>query len=116
MEVDNSTSQDNFDENYDNNPYYSSEKEETRTNSIVERLAHWKFLFHIPLMALTYLLSILRLFGHEKELPKDARTVLGTPRGTSYKIIRMGHGKYIHLGVRYGIENFIKKKNCDLHL
>ena len=54
----------------------SSDESEPEEMSLQDKLKQWASTFGITLVAVTALLSILRV--HHSELPKDARTLLGT--------------------------------------
>lgn len=69
--------------------------------SLVERLANWSIEFGVSLVALTALLSLLRLY--HPELPKDARTILQTK--TEYKIHQKCGGLYHYRGILTAIGN-----------
>ena len=72
-------------------------------------LANWRIIYKISLLALNALLIILRSYGHETDLPKDSRTLLGTPKNSHSYVEVMNNGKYIYFGILYGIEIFMKK-------
>ncbi|XP_028281085.1 uncharacterized protein LOC114448365 [Parambassis ranga] len=63
--------------------------------SLDESLCDWAVHFRVPLVALTALLSILRV--HHPSLPKDARTLLKTT--TSYTIHDLAGGTYYYFGI-----------------
>lgn len=65
------------------------------------RLRSWAVEYSIPHCSINSLLSTLRFIDCLKNLPKDARTLLRTPR-TSY-IISVDGGKYFHVGVERAI-------------
>ncbi|XP_031348731.1 uncharacterized protein LOC116174854 isoform X1 [Photinus pyralis] len=67
-----------------------------------EQLANWALIFNVNLNAVSALLHIINNFT-TYSLPKDARTLLQTPRHTIVK--SMGRGQYLHLG----LENALKK-------
>ena len=68
-------------------------------NWIREKLKQWASTFGITLVAVTALLSILRV--HHPELPKDARTLLGTQKKIA--VHALGGGEYHHFGLAKGI-------------
>lgn len=67
--------------------------------SIKNRLAEWAILFNIPHFALSSLLCILR--DADLNVPKDPRTLLGTPRHTDVKEI--AGGSYHYFGIASSI-------------
>ena len=74
-----------------------------------EELASWATKNQLSRSALGDLLSILRREGHD--LPKDPRTLLGTPR--SINIIDKCGGQYIYLGIESRIIKLLER-NPDL--
>lgn len=68
-------------------------------------LAEWSCVSNTPLIHITSLLGILRKRG--LNLPKTGQTLLKTPK--SRKIIDVPPGQYIHIGVKVGVENLLKK-------
>lgn len=75
---------------------------------ICEELAEWAIHSRTKLSALSELLLILRKFGFNF-LPKDARTLLETPRGRKASVRSVHPGKYINIGIESGIRFMIKK-------
>lgn len=73
--------------------------------SLVESLANWSVQFGVSLVALTALLSLLRLY--HPELPKDARTILKTK--TEYKIQQKCGGLYYYRGILTAMHNTISQ-------
>lgn len=54
---------------------------------------------------LSDLLKIFKTHGDEvKSLPRDARTLMKTPRCASSFVHNLGHGSYTHFGLAKGIE------------
>ncbi|XP_071639678.1 uncharacterized protein [Temnothorax longispinosus] len=90
-------------ENDDFNNFY----EDQRQHEFVSEIAMWavEFVSTIPLAAITTLLKILRKYT-EAPFPKDARTLLKTPRTTN--ISRMESGQYCHLGLKNAIIKIIE--------
>ncbi|XP_060785073.1 uncharacterized protein LOC132891481 isoform X2 [Neoarius graeffei] len=64
-----------------------------------QKLKHWAASFSVPLIAITALLTILRT--SHPELPKDARTLLGTKPAVPLQTV--GNGEYFHFGLAKGI-------------
>ena len=77
----------------------SSDESEPEEMSLQAKLMQWASTFGITLVAVTALLSILRV--HHSELPKDARTLLGTQKKIA--VHALGGGEYHHFGLAKGI-------------
>ncbi|XP_072161526.1 uncharacterized protein [Bemisia tabaci] len=82
---------------------YSEEEDEfidicDPVESLQDELRKWVAEFNITLVALSALLCILRSHGCFSRLPKDARTVLKTPKSVIPKSVPPG--QYYHLGLR----------------
>lgn len=73
-----------------------------------KEIGKWALKFRISHSALNHLLNLLRNAGH-KNLPKDARTLLNTPRKVS--IVSFEHGKYWHNGLRSSLNNILTNTN-----
>lgn len=69
--------------------------ENTSDNSLNSSLCDWAVNFNVSLVALTALLTILRMY--HPFLPKNARTLLTTK--TVYKVQSLGGGKYFYFGI-----------------
>ncbi|KAL2103176.1 hypothetical protein ACEWY4_000044 [Coilia grayii] len=65
-----------------------------------QKLKQWAATFSVPLVAVTALLAILRT--SHPELPKDARTLLGTKPTVPLQTVG-GGGEYFHFGLAKGI-------------
>ena len=65
----------------------------------------WALAFRITLVALNALLLILKTIICV-QIPKDARTLLGTPRFTI--ISQMDGGKYYHFGLERAVRSIIR--------
>lgn len=95
---------------WDKMNYYSDDEDEEDIGSkeltLWEKLADWALRNAKNRFSVNEILQIFRELGHI-ELPKDARTLLGTPRKSS-NIVDCGSGKYLH----YGSERSL----CDLLL
>ncbi len=72
-------------------------------NQLQTKLQTWAASFCIPLIALTALLSILR--SEFPDLPKDARTLLGTQ--TQVPVANICNGEYYHFGLINGLRNIL---------
>uniref|UniRef100_A0A8D8X8P8 Transposase domain-containing protein n=1 Tax=Cacopsylla melanoneura TaxID=428564 RepID=A0A8D8X8P8_9HEMI len=65
-------------------------------SSLKNKLKSWAQECHIPLIHLSKLLNILK--PYHNDLPRDARTLLHTPRSTNVE--EMGSGQYVHFGMK----------------
>ena len=101
--------------------YYSSDDDthlqtsegddDLETVSFPSSLAHWATKNQITRTAVDQLLDILRIQGHS--LPKDCRTLLGTPR-VIVSQDKCG-GQYIYFGIEVGVLKLLaKRKNNPL--
>lgn len=79
---------------------------DTDTDSICSDLSKWSLKFNVTNVALSSLLSILQ--PYLPQLPKDARTLLGTTRNCSVKTL--GGGKYYHFGLRKNLIDILEKE------
>jgi len=61
-------------------------------------LCKWANEFQINQVALTSLLQVLSRHGHN-DLPRDARTILNTPRPGTHNIKTLSKGQYVHYGL-----------------
>ena len=100
-----STDSDSVDDRFDNVLQYiasdaSDSGSDEEEDPITSKLASWACRNDITRTALNELLQILRNHGH-LNLPKDARTVLKTPR--SVKVLNKAGGDYVYLGIEAGI-------------
>ena len=77
---------------------------ESNSRSMRHNLVNWAIDFNIKQNAVTSLLQILH--SHlDCDLPRDARTLLQTPR--SVEVMQMGSGEFVYLGLQRIIENII---------
>ncbi|CAG7820257.1 unnamed protein product [Allacma fusca] len=89
----------------------SSEEECTYSeNTLREFICQWTSGHKIPHNAVSELLQHLKNNKEFSLLPRDARTILKTPRSTDIKI--MSPGKYVH----FGIEKILFKYYTKLSL
>lgn len=80
-------------------------EEEEFIKKFESKLKNWAMEFKVFHNCLKSLLTILK--EHTKiDLPKDPRTLLGTPRITH--IENMGHGQYCHIGLTKAVEEIRK--------
>ncbi|XP_050065784.1 uncharacterized protein LOC126554801 [Aphis gossypii] len=78
---------------------------------IPDHLREWAIRNKISHVALKELLSILKEIPDLKNIPKDPRTFLKTPRETILRDINPG--KYYHFGLENGLINMLKKVNVS---
>ncbi|XP_029173431.1 uncharacterized protein LOC114942276 [Nylanderia fulva] len=76
--------------------------------SLSDKLRCWTVQNNVSHRSVNALLKILSLHGHS-DLPIDVRTLMKTPRNTSYKIQPMNDGYYVHFGVTDGLKRSIAK-------
>lgn len=99
--IDTPTHRDRQPDNQTDNQHVSESDSESEfqcvdePESLTESLANWAVRFGVSLVALTALLSLLRVY--HSELPKDARTILKT--NTEYKIQNRCGGLYHYRGI-----------------
>ncbi len=74
------------------------------------RLRKWAVKHNIKLLALSELLKILKEKGHNS-LPKDARTLMKTPK--KVEVVKMGTGEYWHGGLLRKLVDICKKNVCQ---
>ena len=94
-------------ENDENADADVDEHEEEPTNNIKEDIANWSLKFNISHEAISALLVILQ--KSNPNLPKDARTLLKTPKNA--QIIPIRGGEYVSLGVQDVLSKYIP--NCS---
>lgn len=70
-----------------------------------EEVKHWAIIFQIKHVAINALLNILKSHIPDNVLPKDARTLVGTPRNTNIKTDKNIGGEYWHYGLQKVLEN-----------
>ena len=67
-------------------------------------LKNWAIKFHIPAIALTYLLHILH--AYQPSLPRDSRTILNTK--VNYNVKNLAGGSYYYFGFKKVLVDVIK--------
>lgn len=88
--------------------------------SIKNELSNWAVSQKIPHNALNKLLNILLHCTENdlKDLPKDSRTLLKTPKNLSFR--NVAPGQYCHIGIKKGLEDLHQKSkvtpNCDIRI
>uniref|UniRef100_A0A8D9F1W7 Uncharacterized protein n=1 Tax=Cacopsylla melanoneura TaxID=428564 RepID=A0A8D9F1W7_9HEMI len=83
--------------------------------SSIEKLRNWANTYQISLIALTAVLSILPSIARDYiYLPKDARTLMKTPRALTVK--SMDNGEYYHFGLASWLKKILEviKVNVDI--
>lgn len=91
--------------------------EKSSETSLPEQLSSWAINHNISHVAVSQLLGILR--GQNLNVPKDARTLLKTPRKTGYDLKIVEPGVYYHFGFLSSLHILIDKlqenlKTCTL--
>lgn len=83
--------------------------DESSSGDFKALLAQWALEHNIAHRSLTPLLGILRTHGCFQSLPKDARTLLKTPRNTAdvAGVSELPPGLYCHYGLRRGLERVL---------
>lgn len=81
---------------------------ETQPNPI-NQLAQWSLKNNLTHKALSELLILCREWMPKIGLPKDARTLLKTPRNLKDKIINIPGGKFYNFGIENSLRGFISK-------
>ena len=77
---------------------------------LAEKLTEWALKCDVPRTAVGDLLRVLK--PYHPELPTDARTLVGTPRNVQEITALPGGGQYVHLGLKKGIESFLRSHLC----
>ncbi|KAJ8666733.1 hypothetical protein QAD02_023985 [Eretmocerus hayati] len=104
MEIGNGSSDDESDVQHDSDHSHFSEDDEFDFSNF---LVQWSTTHNITQVAVTNLLAGLRDAGHD-ELPKDARTLLNTPRNTNSNVHPMGSsGSYAHFGLEKALRQLL---------
>jgi hypothetical protein len=91
---------DNDDDYFDLNLHFDDQR------PLATKLAEWAVGNSISLLALSALLSILQPY-HE-QLPRDARTLLKTPKTYEIRNLTNNEGQYHHFGIQNGIMSCLK--------
>lgn len=76
----------------------NSQLQENMHLPLTNELCKWANEFQINQIALTSLLQVLSRHGHN-DLPRDARTLLNTPRPGTHDIKTLSKGQYVHYGL-----------------
>lgn len=76
----------------------NSQPQENMHLPLTNELCKWANEFQINQIALTSLLQVLSRHGHN-DLPRDARTLLNTPRSGTHDIKTLSKGQYVHYGL-----------------
>lgn len=102
------------DDNLNLDPDHDTDSDDDNTNFInknkyenfKENLRDWAICYHINLVAITALLSILKTDDCLVELPKDARTLLETQKEVVTRLVEPG--SYSHIGLLTGLRKLWK--------
>lgn len=86
--------------------FHAPDKDNSIKNNIRDDLKRWSINHNISRSAMNDLWNILRNNGCD--LPADARTLVGTPKSSAYKVIDISDGQYAHFGITAGILKSIK--------
>lgn len=92
-------------------PEIFSYTEQTLRNSLSDDLRKCFQTHNISQNCISDLLGILRRHGHH-ELPKDARSLMRTPRCLT-NVVNVGSGQYVHFGLEESIKRAIVKYRCE---
>jgi hypothetical protein len=91
------------DDDHDDEHICESLTDELR--SLTSLIGEWAVEYSVPLTAVGSLLKLLK--PYHPELPKDARTLLTTPRSNAICSLSCG-GQYVHLGIANWIEDLAR--------
>jgi len=80
-------------------------------SSLQNLLRGWVATYSVSFVSLSALLSILR--QHIPDLPKDPRTLMGTPRDACTDIKCVSKGSYYHFGVESGIKSMLESSQYE---
>ncbi|XP_055523123.1 uncharacterized protein LOC129717286 [Wyeomyia smithii] len=83
-------------------------------NNSDELLRVWALRHSITHHALKDLLTIVKQHYHDKTLPSDPRTLLGTPRNSSKLCLPISGGKYWHHGLRACLKQWFGNLSTDI--
>lgn len=99
----------NYDSANDNNPLVNNENKICFDNTPEMFLAGWAMENNVSHRALSQLLGWFNTNPDISNLPRDARTILKTPRLS--KVETMGNGLFYYFGIRQGLEKLLLKYN-----
>ncbi|CAG7725819.1 unnamed protein product, partial [Allacma fusca] len=85
----------------------NSAPEEIMSMSIRDQLKNWSLEYNVNLNSLSAILKILKMHKCYKDLPSDARAIMGTPKIVHSIIIQPG--KYVHFGFMKGITKILEE-------
>lgn len=92
---------------FESSASFCSSSSNNNKSNLKDLLSEWAIKNDITHSALNELLVILRTY--DSNLPKDARTIIHTPRKINTKIVEPGH--YYHFGLEKCINNLLQR--CD---
>lgn len=98
-------SDDSSDDADEMNVEYIDDEDKNMDSELLRDLRNWSFEFNIRHNAINALMEILRHAPHSqfKNLPKDARALLKTPKKTA-EIVALSGGSYYHFGLSNTLE------------
>ncbi|KAM0727248.1 hypothetical protein ACS0PU_006580 [Formica fusca] len=82
------------------------------SRKLTDKLRSWILKYRISHRSVNTLLAILRNCNDNleiRDLPKNVRTLMNTPRETKYKIKYGNGGSYVHFGIENGLKRSIEK-------
>lgn len=99
----------------DNEDFQQSDSDEDDDDiSLRSALVEWIHEFPtLPHVAVNGLLKALHSVYPCENLPKDARTLLATPRVRNVNIQDLSGGQYYHFGLENGLKDFLNKHSVD---
>lgn len=86
-----------------------SDEDDIYGSLFVDDIRRWAISFNIPQNALSSLLSILAKRTKTK-FPKQARTLMGTPKSTN--LVNMGSGEYYHFGLKSAVQKLLYERTA----
>lgn len=84
-------------------------RRQTSESNLSKGISRWAVNCRIPHSKLKQLLSVMN--ENDLNMPKDPRTLLGTPRLTNVKALN--HGEYKHYGIHSNIEEILSNELSD---
>ncbi|XP_064479648.1 uncharacterized protein LOC135392939 [Ornithodoros turicata] len=88
----------------------SEERRSYHLSDIQTGLRSWAIRNSIALSSVTSLLKVLRMHPYYEDLPKDARTLMRTPRNPGQQISRMAPGEYCHFSLNSGLKDALRQR------
>ncbi|XP_071575786.1 uncharacterized protein, partial [Temnothorax nylanderi] len=111
---DNYESPSNFSDNESDNEPIDNDEDDT-TDTLKADLSQWALKYAIHHKAINDLLPIISKYIPSCSLPRDARTLLKTPRKTN--IVDLAGGQYVHFGLMPALHSIMQEiKNAELSI